>query len=86
MICSFMPELQPLFEFDPLLLRVYIKKTAVVDLKNLVGKVPTDILLMRLAEDNLHKIQVNMCCIHFIHRTAFICLPGLSACLPAYND
>ena len=66
MICSFMPELQPLFKFDPLLLRVFIKKTAVTDLKNLVGKVPTDILLMRLAEDNLCKMQVHISCIHFI--------------------
>lgn len=60
MICSFMPELQPLFKFDPLLERVYIKNTAVDDLRTLVGKVPTDILLMRLAEDNLHKKQVRI--------------------------
>ena len=61
-----MPELQPLFKFDPLLLRVYIKKTAVPELKSLVGKVPTDILLMRLAEDNLHKIQVCVVYISFL--------------------
>ena len=64
MMCSFMPKLQPLFKFDPLLLRVFIKKTAGADLKNLVGKVPTDILLMRLAEDNLHKTQV---CVTYVH-------------------
>lgn len=58
-MCSYLQELQPLFKFDPLLLRVFIEKTAAVDLKNLVGKFPTDVLLMRLAEDNLCETQVN---------------------------
>ena len=57
-VFSYFQQLQPFFKFDPLLLRLYVKQSAVTDLKSLVGKVPADILIMRMAEDILIKLEV----------------------------
>ena len=55
---SCIQELQPLFEIDPLLLRLFVKVTAVEDLQLLISKVPTSILLMRLVEECSSGYQV----------------------------
>ena len=55
---SYIQELQPLFEIDPLLLRLFVKVTAFVDLESLIGKIPSSILLMRLAEECTSVYQV----------------------------
>ena len=55
---SYIQELQPLFEIDPLLLRLFVKVTAFVDLESLFGKVPSSILLIRLAEECTSAYQV----------------------------
>ena len=51
-------ELQPLFQIDPLLLRLFVKVTALEDIQLLISKVPTSILLMRLAEECTYGHQV----------------------------
>ena len=55
---SYIQELQPLFKIDPLLLRLFVKVTALEDVQLLIGKVPTSILLMRLAEECTSGYQV----------------------------
>ena len=55
---SYIQELQPLFKIDPLLLRLFVKVTALEDLQLLIGKVPASILLMRLAEECTYGYQV----------------------------
>ena len=45
-------ELHSLFVFDPLLLRLFVKVTALDEIFILIGKVPTSIVLMRLAEES----------------------------------
>ena len=51
MLNSYIQELQPFFETDPLLLRFFVKITALEDLQLLISKIPSSILLMRLAEE-----------------------------------
>ena len=55
---SYIDELQPLFEIDPLLLRLFVKVVALDEIHLLIGKVPTSILLMRLAEESTEGNQV----------------------------
>ena len=55
---SYTQELQPLFEFDPLLLRFFVKVIALQELFLLIGKVPISILLVRLAEESTYENQV----------------------------
>ena len=51
---SYIQKLQPIFKIDPFLLRLFVKITALEDLQMLINKVPTSILLMRLAEEFNH--------------------------------
>ena len=62
---SYFQELQPIFKFDPLLLRLFIKVTALEDLHLLIGKAPTSILLMRLVEESAYgnKVHTYVVCI-----------------------
>ena len=55
---SYIQELQPLFKIDPLLLRLFVKITALEDLQLLIGKVPNSILITRLAEECTYGYQV----------------------------
>lgn len=54
----YIQELQPLFETDPLLLRLFVKVVAVEDLKLLINKVPMSMLLMRLTEELTYGYKV----------------------------
>ena len=56
---SYMEDLQPLFEIDPLLLRFFVYRTPLNNLYSLFGKVPTSIMLMRLAQefDDFQKVR-----------------------------
>ena len=58
MFCSYIKKLQPLFTIDPFLLRLFVKIVALEDLQMLIAKVPTSILLMRLAEEFTRGYQV----------------------------
>ena len=51
-------ELRSLFAFDPLLLRLFVKVTALDEISALIGKVPTSIVLMRLAEESTRENKV----------------------------
>ena len=55
---SYIQELQPMFEIDPLLQRLFVKVTSLEDLPKLIGHVPISILLMRLSEELIHGNQV----------------------------
>ena len=59
MFNSYIKELEPLFKFDPLLLRLFVKITALEDLQLLIGKISTPVILMRLAEEctNVYKVM-----------------------------
>ena len=50
-----------MFDVDPLLLRLFVKKLQVGDLPALFAKVPTSVILMRLAEECASKIEVILC-------------------------
>jgi len=51
-----------MFDIDPLLLRLFVKKLQVGDLRALFGKVPTSVILMRLAGKCVKTIEVNFVC------------------------
>ena len=55
---SYVQDLKPLFRIDPLLLRLFVKVISFEDVQLLIGKVPTSVLLMRLAEECAHGYQV----------------------------
>ena len=55
---SYVQELQPLFEIDPLLMRLFVKVTALEDLELLIVKIPSSIILMRLTEECASAYQV----------------------------
>ena len=57
----YVQELQPLFESDPLLLRLFVKVVDVDDLKLLINKVPMSVLLMRLTDQCTDKHKVMYC-------------------------
>ena len=57
----YVQELQPLFESDPLLLRLFVKVIDVDDLKLLINKVPMSVLLMRLTDQCTDKHKVMYC-------------------------
>ena len=57
-VFRYIHELQPLFEIDPMLLRFCIKVIPLEDVYQLICKVPTSILLMRLAEESSLGYQV----------------------------
>lgn len=56
----YIQELEPLFKIDPMLLRLFVKVTALEDLELLIGKVPISIVLMRIAEDGSQVSQVSV--------------------------
>ena len=60
-----MKDLQPLFEIDPLLLRLFVKQVSISDLEFLCGKVPTSILIMRLAQEAQQKVEVSLVMMFF---------------------
>jgi len=68
-------ELEPLFEVDPLLLRLFVRKLEVAaGVSFLFGKVPTSIVIMRLAEECLLGREVM-----FVH--AYHSIVGLNSTL-----
>ena len=48
---SYLEELQPSFEIDPLLLRFFVYRTPLNKLSSLFGKIPISVVLMRLAQE-----------------------------------
>ena len=50
-----------MFDVDPLLLRLFVRKVLIADLQLLCGKVSTSILIMRLAQECTDKIEVSFC-------------------------
>ena len=60
MFDSYFQKLQPSFEVDPMLLRLFVKVTALEEVSLLFGKIPTSILLMRLTEESTSGNQVLM--------------------------
>ena len=69
---SYIQELQPLFKIDPLLLRLFVKVTALEEISLLIGKVPTSILLVRLAEECTQENQVIYQFLYCVY--VFMCL------------
>jgi len=54
-------ELEPLFEVDPLLLRLFVRKLEVAaGISFLFGKIPTSLVIMSLAEECLFEIKVSI--------------------------
>ena len=56
--CSHLQELQPWFKVDPIILRLFVRKTQIADIPVLISKVSLSILIMRLAEESFDDAEV----------------------------